>query len=537
MNNETVFQTWLNSPQSTPEEKQELTKYSEQEKQKLFTSKPLFFGTAGIRVLVGLGTQKLNRFTCRWLAKGFANYLRKANKNPSVLVVHDGRENGYDLYLEIVFSLAKEGIDVYVIGSDHGAISTPILSYLIREKKLDGGINLTASHNPMEYNGLKIYDSFGKQLNSEAEKNLIKCLIPIEEAINLESAENINKNQLKWIKIAEIDEYFKKTADAMPKTNCKEMMSVKSSFSVIFDHHNGTTKGRMQNFIKQLGFTNFKEFNSNATVINPEEKSSFVAATQLAEEEKAEYICAADLDGDRAAIAEKQKDGSWYFFNGNEIGIILAFFKLEFSKNLKKPYIVSTYVTNTLINKLFPKIPIHVTATGFKNISEIIDQEEKKGNDLLIAFEESIGVLVDPLHREKDSYQQIAYLLETVAFVKQNKLNLKRFLNLLIEHVGCWAGFTDFYKVNSWDHTLVTDQEKVTEKISELSNYSLERIDIDKEHGIISWFMDKDSWIKFRYSGTEPKLKVYFNLFEKKKKNLDKFVQNFKKYMDSLFQI
>ncbi|WP_216082784.1 phosphomannomutase [Candidatus Mycoplasma haematohominis] len=537
MNYEKIFRTWLDSPQLTEEEKAELRRYSEEEKQELFKPEPLRFGTAGIRTIVGLGTQRLNRFTCRWAIKGYSTYLKKKKEKPSVLVVYDKREHGYRLYLEAIFTLLKEGINGYIVGPNNGAISTPIVSYLIRKKSLDGAVNITASHNPANYNGMKLYDSLGKQLDVHEEKNLIKCLPSIEEAILLEVNENIDKNELKWITIAEINDYFKETAENIATALDEETSGIKSQIRILFDGHHGTTAENMKMLMHDLGFTQFKECNTDTDVINPEEASSFREVIRLAEKENIDYVCASDLDGDRGAIAERQEDGSWYFFNGNEIGIITAAFKVQFKKKLGKTYIVSTNVTNTLINKLFPNIPIHITNTGFKNISEIVNREEKKGNNLLIAFEEAMGALIEPIHREKDSYQQIAYLLEAIAYCKSNKHNLKKYLDMLISSVGVWKGLTDFYKGNNKNLDLITDSEKVKEKISELSGYSLEKIEIDQEQGIVSWFMNQNSWIKFRYSRTEPKLKIYYNLFWKKENELNRFINNFKAHLDSLFQI
>lgn len=526
MAHEEIFQTWLGSTSLNPQEREELQSLPEKDKIERFSNKPYVFGTSGIRALTGLGTQRLNRFTYRLIGTGCAIYFKRRHANPIILVVHDNRNEGQKYSLEVASTLKHLGVQV-LLAPNSGALSTPILSHLIRKKGLCGGISITASHNPINYNGLKIFNDKGKQLNKEEESEFLEVLPNPQQAIYID-IDVLDQSSFKTIGIDEINDYLTLlssiiSSDPKPK-----------NIPILFSSYRGTTMHIMEQFAHKLNFPLFKEFmQKNNDLMNPEDPASFQELVEQAQINNIQYVMCADLDGDRAAMAELQPNKTWYFFNGNEIGVMLANFK-NITHHQNNSYIVSTHVTNTLINHLFPNIPIFLSNTGFKHIAEIVEKEEQKNQNLLIAFEEACGALMNPIHREKDSYQQIGYALELINYLKiQNKTLWDYLEELRRTSIGYWMGWTNHYQVSPDEEKIQKlKKENIAQKI--LENFPIPFIKVNYSQDIVTWELKNQSWIKFRYSGTEPKLKIYYNLFHKNKEELKWWCQIVKDRFDTL---
>lgn len=525
-----IYLEWLNSNTLSDNEKEELKKYSQKDIEKYFNYEPFQFSTAGIRRETGIAPQKLNKYSYRLLAVGYAKYLKSKASNPSAIVGHDNRENGIYYSVIVASVLRNFGIKVFLT-PDNVHIPTPVLSHYIRKLGLTGGINISASHNPPNYNGFKTYNYSGCQTSIE-EEEIIKKNIPCISNIfklNLE-----DRSDFEYLPESFMLDYFKEIITKLPHTG--EYLNHKTK--VLFSSHHGTSSFHMLKLANMLGFENFMEYapECNVThklnrgeVANPEEKESFKAMIEYAEEHDIRYLCAHDPDGDRAAIVERQNDGSWYFFNGNEIGVILAYFKLN-NGEFKNPYIVSTNVTSDFITKIFPNVPLYTTLTGFKNISKIVDDKQKEGKDLIIAFEEAIGILLLPDFREKDGYQQLGYLLRIIASLGEG--GLKDILNYLRDRYGYWRAFTEFYRVENHNHYIKVFQEA---KVSKICDYECERIEL--ENNILGWYFKKGGWIKFRASGTEPKFKIYYNLYGENEEWVNLQINKLKEYFNNIFKI
>ncbi|OAL10259.1 phosphomannomutase [Candidatus Mycoplasma haematobovis] len=525
-----IYEEWKNSSILTDTEKEELERCSEEEIEKYFSYEPFKFSTAGIRRETGIAPQKLNKYSYRLLAVGYAKYLKSKSESPSAIVGHDNRENG--IYYSVIVASVLRNFNIKVYLTPHNVhIPTPVLSYYIRKLGLTGGINISASHNPPNYNGFKTYNYSGCQTNIQEEeiiKNNIPCISNIFK-LDLE-----DRSDFEYLPESFMVDYFKEIITKLPHVG--EYLNHKTK--VLFSSHHGTSSYHMLKLANMLGFENFMEYapECNVTyklnkgeIANPEEKESFKAMIEYANENDINYVCAHDPDGDRVAIVEKQKDGSWYYFNGNEIGVILAYFKLSTTK-FDNPYIVSTNVTSDFISRIFPEVPVYTTLTGFKNISKIVEEKQQEGKDLIIAFEEAIGILLLPDFREKDGYQQLAYILRILASLKQG--GLKDVLDYLRTKYGYWKAFTEFYRVNNHEEYIKVFSET---KVSEICSYECENIELKDE--ILAWYFKKGGWIKFRASGTEPKFKIYYNLYGENEEWVNGQINKLKKYFKNIFKI
>lgn len=536
--NNSIYQSWLNFSGFNSEEKQEISSYSEEQVAKLFVDKPFTFGTAGIRKKIGLNPQSWNIYTYRMMAYGYAKFIKTTCEKPSVLITHDNRKSGDIFTLEVAKVLFAEGITVY-LSPGNQSVPTPVVSYCIKKYGFSGAINITASHNPPNYNGFKTYCFLGCQTSLEQELLIQKYATKITDIFNLKYSDNF---EYKTIPANYLQDFFDEIKQKIPV-----LEDIKKDTKILFTSHHGTSSQIMKNFAEQLGFKNFEEFYPECNPgsvfnkdenVNPEEVESFAASQKYADKNQINYIFAHDPDSDRFGIMEKQKNGEWYLFNGNEMAILLANFLLQHEKNIEKKFIVSTYVSGNFIKKLNPNIPIYLTKTGFKNISYIVNEKEKEGGSLLIAFEEAIGALIYPINLEKDGFQQSALSMLMIEEYKKKSSNFKEELEKIYEKYGYWKGFTDYYLIesNDWRDVLSSCLKKseMHEKIN-LFGYQIKDISFNSDSNSVEWIMDNDCWIKFRLSGTEPKFKIYYNLYNSDKKQLDESVDSFKNYFKNYF--
>lgn len=382
-------------------------------------------------------------FTYRQVAYGYGKYLQKQKPNQplKVIIINDNRLNGREYALVCGEVLAELGIQVYLPPANK-LLATPIISYLIRQMGADGGINITASHNPKAYNGFKVYNSQGIQVNDH-QANAIVRLIPAHKEVF--GVKYLSSTKLIQSLKADCDQqYFQLIANCLPTINLFTAKKLKVAFSP----HHGVTCQQMARFCHQLGFVNFLEYPLEATITgnysdeeitNPEDFRSFDPLIHFAKQQGSKYLFAADPDGDRCAFGEQQPDGSFYFFNGNEHGILLTNYLLNnLPSGSRDYYLVSSYVTNNFVDKLAEErqIPVFRTATGFKNISRVVENENQQGKKLLIAFEEAIGSLLFDFHREKDAYQATALTLTMINHYHDQKLLLTTVLDQLYQKYG-----------------------------------------------------------------------------------------------------
>ncbi|MDQ0513847.1 phosphomannomutase [Mycoplasmoides fastidiosum] len=512
---------WLNSDLVSEADKQIIQTMNEAELARAFADTPLKFGTAGIRAITGPGTQRLNVFVYRQMALGYAHFLKQSsNKSqPVAVITHDNRLNGDLFALSCAEVLAAQGILVY-LAPENKLLATPVISYWIRRLNADGGINITASHNPKAYNGFKAYNQFGSQVIDEQAQIIVQNMPSQDQLFDIEHA--INSPLIQYLPSDCLQTYFDEVKKALPNFATRAKTSVKALYS----SHHGVGSQTCLALMHQLGYINFQEFTpeTNITgdfpdseITNPEDPRSFAPMEVYANQHNINYLMSQDPDGDRFAMGERQKDNSFYYFNGNENGILFANYLLTTQQKPNR-YVVTSYVTNNFIDRLVKahQIPVHRTGTGFKFICDIVEKQEKANNNLLIAFEEAIGSLLFPFNREKDGYQSVALSLEMINYYQSQGLRLTDVLKNLYNQYGQWFGTTHSFVIKdpNWKQLMQAKLDFLeNQPLKTVSSHPVTKVEWNHVNDCLDWILDDDNWLRFRLSGTEPKFKIYYNFF------------------------
>lgn len=519
-----VVKRWLSSSKVSQELKNEILKMNDGELAIAFDSAPLAFGTAGIRTKMGPGTQYLNKFTYYQMAKGYGLFLKKHFKNQeiSVIVAHDNRNHGVAFSQNVCDMLTSLGIKV-ILFDNNDLASTPIVSYAIRETGANGAVIVTASHNPKEDNGFKVYDSTGGQLLPDDGKKVIEEMPTSEEILDLEVTPN--DELISFFDETIFEKYFKAVKQSLVKTDSRMI----KDYKIIFSGQHGTASKRLPLFLKSLGYTEVIcvkeqcEYDGDFTYTespNPENRSAWTLSLKYADYYNAKVIIQVDPDADRFAMAVKH-NSKWRFLTGNEMGIIYTYYVLNNKKLQKIPYVVSSYVSTNLIDRIIKPFNgnVYRVGTGFKwmgaKINEIGDRQE-----FIVAFEEAIGALNCTINRDKDAYQAAALALEIYDYCLNKNINLVDYLEKEI-----YGKFGTIYnstvafsfKEHNWKELAESrmDQLKNYDELS-IGDRKINSIVWNDIGGCLDWILDGDSWIRFRMSGTEPKFKVYYNLYGNK---------------------
>lgn len=516
------YNIWLNHPRVNASMKVELSNMSDEEIMECFDITPLKFGTAGVRMKMGPGFQRLNSFTYQMLTEGLAKFLleKYANKEISVVIGHDNRLNSSHFALICARVLSFFGIKALLFENNE-LMPTPIISYTILNYNAQAGINITASHNPKIYNGFKIYGENGAQILDEESNQIVdKC--PNFSEI-LEKVYQLNKSKIAYISHDNVNDYFIAAKNQLINT----YPNVDKNYPIVFTGHHGTSVKKFPAFLRMLGYKNIisvleqNEYDSNFTnsnIVNPEDPSSFNLAIKYADSNKAKIILANDPDADRMAIAIKHDD-EWKFLSGNEMGIIFTHYILKNKKFKKKPYIVSSYVSTNLIDLISKKYNaiVYRTPTGFKWMGNIVS-DEVNSKELVVAFEEAIGALTSSIDRDKDGFQAGALALEIYTILMKNNKDFIDYLEDIYKIYGTWQGKTVSFVIKdaNW-------REKVDEILDKLLSFEPDTIlnrkivsvNFNNEGECVDWILENNSWIRFRKSGTEPKFKIYYNMYGK----------------------
>ncbi|MDK2812333.1 MAG: phosphoglucomutase [Petrotoga sp.] len=520
------YQQWLESV--TDDFKEELLRLKDNEEEIIDRFyKDLEFGTGGLRGIMGVGTNRMNVYTVARATQGFANYLKKYKDFPSVVIAYDTRLNS-DLFAKVAARvLAANNVNVHIFDQ---VAPTPLLSFTVRKLKADGGIIITASHNPPQYNGYKVYTSDGTQavpqyaneITSEIEKldyfEDIK-MMGFEEAINSEKI-NILSESIFNDYLDEIEGYIR---SLNPKMDKKPL--------IVYTPLYGAALKLVEGILNRLGF----EFSlveeqskidpsfSTLKVPNPEEKEAFELALKKAKEIDADLILATDPDGDRIGVFEKYK-GDYVSFTGNQIGVMLAHYLLskfrEFSSLKPDDYIVKTIVTTDMVKPIAQEFDVKVeeTLTGFKYIGEKIEKYLGSGKKFIFGFEESYGYLANDHVRDKDAIIAAA-LISVMSSESLSKLKtLTEYLKDLKERYGYYDEKLLSFTFEGFEGT-----QKIKRIMSKMrknppikvGDFPLKET-LDYLNGIEGF--PKSDVVELRYSnvkiiarpsGTEPKIKFY----------------------------
>lgn len=520
-----MIEKWLTNSNLDADLRKELNEMTEGEKVEAF-SKNLEFGTAGMRGLLGAGTNRLNIYTVQKATLGLAKYLKRhysSNEKISVAIGYDSRHKSYEFSQECARVLATYGIYTYIFDE---VKPTPLLSYLVRRKQCQAGIMITASHNPKEYNGYKVYNDSGAQLNLEEGAELIELVNSVDDIF----AEKF------------IEDYESYITYVDPSFDKKYLMDIRQlllfgneerDIKVVFTPVHGTSHHIMPQAFNYFNFKNLipveeqmlpdPEF-TNCTSSNPEEIECYDLATEYAIRHDADIVIANDPDADRLGVLYKAEKGKYVPLSGNETGTLLIDYLINNdTKKTGKRVLYRTIVTGEMGSQiaLENRIKVKELLTGFKFIGEQIKLTEGK-ETFFFGYEESYGYLINPIARDKDAIQAALLVAEMANHYKLQGITLGQKLEELYEKYGYYCEKT--YSINLEGAEGMAKINRIMTflartNISEYNGYVInETVNYQKDDtglpkaDVIKFYLQDYGWIVFRPSGTEPKLKIYISI-------------------------
>ena len=542
------YESWLNEITITPSEKEMLKNYTPEEIESCFGA-DLEFGTAGIRGVMGVGTNRMNIYVIRQATQGLAEYLLANFKNPSVAIAYDSRNNSEKFAKETASVLAANGIKVYIFRE---LMPVPSLSFAVRKLKTSAGVVITASHNPKQYNGYKVYGSDGCQMTPDAAKAVLENIrkIPVFSGVKRSTfAIEMSNEVIQYIPDKVIEKYY---ASVLKQS----ILSPKESERVLritYTPLHGSGLKPVTTVLKEDGFDKIDIVeeqrlpDGNFTTCpypNPELKEAMELGIKLMLEKNNDILIATDPDSDRAGVVVNQ-NGEPVILTGNEMGILLFDFivnaRIEAHKLPTNAVVVKTIVSTDLINLMAKKYGVKVidVLTGFKFIGEQIHllELERKTRRFILGFEESCGYLTNPKVRDKDAVNAMLLICEMANYYKTKGITLVDRLNQLYTKYGAFKTGLLTYEFQGVEGAqkikdiMKAFREKsindVIPGIDHVGDYLLGEIKYaDKveptnlpKSDVVKFFLKDAETITIRPSGTEPKLKAY--VFAKNQESLD----------------
>ena len=520
-----IYEKWLASENLDKNLKKELLniKDNEEEIEDRFY-KDLEFGTAGLRGILGAGTNRMNYLTVGKTAIALSNLIESLGedaKKRGVVIGRDIRHYSYEFSILTAKILAEKGIKVYLFS---GITPTPLLAYSIRYLKTISGIMITASHNPKNYNGFKLYWEKGSQILSdiadkmEAESQKIDIL-------------DFDFSQLKKLGEYENIKFLgERVTKSFYRNTLKETLTddVDKEIKIVYTPLSGCGNKFVRKILDLRGFKNVSvvpeqenpdgDFR-NVTNPNPEDPRAFDRAIELAKKENADIIIATDPDSDRVAVMEMGHE--IFRITGNQMGFILGNFILERikDKNIKDGAIVKTLVTADLIKKIAEDYGVEVleTLTGFKNICNLPNiWDETHEKNFIFGYEESIGYVIGDHIRDKDAIGTSMIVAEMAGYLKKRNLKIKDYLEEIYKKYGYFEEYLDSVYFEGKDGKEI--MKKIMDDFREIQNFEKigelkKKVDYieDEENpqDLLKFYFDDETWFALRPSGTEPKLKIY----------------------------
>ncbi len=536
-----LYHYWLNSEIVDSQTKEQLHALSDNmEEIKNSFDGELPFGTGGLRGLVGVGSRRMNIYVVRRATQGFADYIN--NKFPDIpqkkaAIAYDSRRFSPEFALETALVLAANGIKAYLFREMR---PTPQLSFAVRELGCQGGIVITASHNPPQYNGYKVYGEDGGQIVPKRAKEITAAIENVDyfDNVKIISAEDAEKKDMLVYLGEEMDRQY------LERIKTLSMQPGDDKLQIVYTPLHGTGVYLIPRLLKELGYQNVHvvpeqaepdPYFSTVKVPNPEERDSFALALELASVKRADLILATDPDADRVGCAVRNTEGDYVLLNGNQIGALLVAYLLGRlqEKDALPPngVIIKTIVTSNLGAEIAASygIPTLETLTGFKFIGEKISEfEENQDRHFIFGFEESYGYLAGTFVRDKDAIIASSLISEMTAYHRQKGKNLLQVLEELYKRHGYYR--EDLVSLELPNQQLSgkimdifsddTLEEITGIKIVEIRHYHQQKSwdpQTKKEQtltlpvsDVLFFTLEDGSWFCIRPSGTEPKIKFYF---------------------------
>lgn len=501
----------------------------------------LEFGTGGLRGIMGIGTNRMNKYTVGMATQGYANYLKKSfpSEEIKVAIAHDSRNNSRFFAETVANVFAANGIKVFLF---EDLRPTPELSFTIRHLGCKGGVVCTASHNPKEYNGYKAYWDDGGQLVPPHDKAVIAEVEKIADVTDVKwngGEENIT------LIGKEMDEAYIKMVKSL--SVYPEVIQQQKELKIVYTPIHGTGITLVPQVLKEYGFENVTIVEEQAipdgnfpTVVypNPEEKEAMSLGLKKAEEIDADILCATDPDADRVGIGVKNTEGEWVLMNGNQTAVLAFNYMIESrkEKGLQQPndMVVKTIVTTDMIDIIAERsgVKCYNVLTGFKWIAELIKEKESTEN-YVIGGEESYGLMIGSQIRDKDAVSAVAILCEMAAYEKSKGRSLyQKMLDLYVQYGYYQEDLISITKKGRNGQQEIAEmmegfranppQELAGSKVVQLLDYerqvktnlatgNTEKITLPKSN-VLQFITEDGSKISARPSGTEPKIKFYFSV-------------------------
>lgn len=517
------YEYWLTFDDNTKNELESITDKKEIEDR---FYKDLEFGTGGLRGIMGAGANRMNKYTVGKATKGLCEYLKNEFAGEkSVVIAYDSRNNSKAFAECAAEVLCYNGIKTFLFEE---IMPTPVLSFSVKYLNCNAGIVITASHNPKEYNGYKVYDKYGCQLVPQYADKVISYINNVKD---IKSVKHMNLN------MALSNGYLTYIGDEVLNSYISEVEKMAvykeaSDLKIVYTPLHGTGNIPVRKVLSDMSFdvSVVKEqavADGNFTTVrspNPEEKDALNMALEQAKRANADLVIGTDPDCDRVGVGVLH-NGEYTLLTGNQTGALLVDFYLKFKKQSLNPKttLVKTIVTNDLGAEIARKNGLNVveTLTGFKYIGDQITKYEKTGeNEFLIGYEESYGYLVGTYARDKDAVIASMLICEMAAYYKKNKMTLVDALNVLYSEYGFYLDALDSFVLKGKDGAsriknimsyFRANKATVFPNITDVKDYSTGIGDLPKSN-VLKFFLKGGSWIAVRPSGTEPKLKMYYSV-------------------------
>ncbi len=569
------YEKWCQSPEFDEETKKELLEIKDDEKEiedRFY--KELEFGTAGLRGVIGAGTNRMNQYTVGKATQGLANYiLEQGTENKGVAISYDSRKMSKEFSMQTALILCANGIKTYLFESLR---PVPELSFAIRELQCTAGIMITASHNPPKYNGYKVYWDDGAQIVSPRDKDIIAKVRTVEnfsEIKQMSEEEAKDKGLLNFVGKEMDDQYIEKLKSLI--LNPQIVKEQGKKLKVVYTPLHGTGNMVAERLLKEIGIENLyvvpeqKEPDGNFPTVdypNPEDPKAFKLALELAKKVDADVVLATDPDADRLGIFVKDtKTGEYKDYTGNMSALLIAEYRISQMKEKeilpKNGMIITTIVSSNLTKAIGEYYGLEVieVLTGFKNIGAIMRKaEENKDKQYVFGFEESYGCLIGDYARDKDGIAAVMALCEAACYYQSKGMTLWDQMMAIYEKYG-------YYK--EAQVSIVREGAEGAEEIKQMMtstrNKDIEKIgdykvltfkDIDKDYvknritgeesksglpksNVLYYELEDNNWCCIRPSGTEPKIKLYMGIKGKTEEEANKKLEDLKQAMLDVVKI
>ena len=500
--------------------------------------KEIEFGTGGMRGIMGVGTNRINPYTLGKASQGLANYLNQNKENtlPKVVIAYDCRKNSDTFAQAVADIFSANNIQTFLFSSLR---PTPLLSFAVRYLKADAGIVLTASHNPPEYNGYKVYNKYGGQI------------VPPEDKAIMDLIKAVDYRDINWEKKEDLIQYIDQEIDQayITTTVNDSLLSPieRKETSIVFTPLHGTSIVSLPPVLEQAGYTKVhiveeqKEPNGDfPTVVspNPEEPEAFTLALKKAKSIDADIVLGTDPDADRIGIGVKDLNGEWILLNGNQLMVVLTRFVLEQQNTTENCFIASTVVSTPLMEKMAQafKVECKLGLTGFKWIGKMIQDTPTK--TFLCGGEESYGFLMGDKVRDKDAISAALLACDLQAYLKGQNSSIYAYLIDTYQRFGCYQeslqalikkgkqGAEEIAQLmrrirqnapETIDGIAVEKVEDFQMSLAQHATGGTTRLDFPKAN-VLKFHLVDGSTVAIRPSGTEPKIKFYISVNESLKK-------------------